>query len=101
MFFDQLTFPVFASKQRKSPSAPSAYKRPASQVGVAPFAPSEEELVALVHDIGPERVMFGSDFPWYDPGEMIKIVRSLPGFTDDELAGILGGNAARILGLPV
>jgi predicted TIM-barrel fold metal-dependent hydrolase len=67
----------------------------------APFAPSEEDLVALVHDNGPERVMFGSDFPWYDPGEMIKIVRSLPGFTDDELAGILGGNAARILRLPV
>jgi predicted TIM-barrel fold metal-dependent hydrolase len=66
----------------------------------APNAPTETELVRLIRDVGVERVMFGSDFPWYDPGEMVKAVRTLPGLTDDELAAILGGNAVRILRLP-
>jgi uncharacterized protein len=67
----------------------------------APNAPSEEELVHLIRDIGVERVMFGSDFPWYDPGEMVKAVRTLPGLSDGEAAAILAENAARILSLPV
>jgi predicted TIM-barrel fold metal-dependent hydrolase len=66
----------------------------------APNAPSEEALVHLIRDIGVERVMFGSDFPWYDPGEMVKAVRTLPGLSDGESAAILGENAARILSLP-
>jgi hypothetical protein len=57
--------------------------------------------VRLIRDVGVERVMFGSDFPWYDPGEMVKAVRTLPGLSDGELAAILGENAARILRLPV
>jgi uncharacterized protein len=67
----------------------------------APNGPSDEDLVRLVRAIGVERVMFGSDFPWYDPGAAIKEVRALPGLSDDELSAILGENAARILGLPV
>ena len=67
----------------------------------APNGPDEDELVRLVRDIGVERVMFGSDFPWYDPGEAIKEVRALPGLSDGELSAILGGNAARILDLTV
>jgi predicted TIM-barrel fold metal-dependent hydrolase len=35
----------------------------------APHAPSAAELVALIREIGVERVLFGGDFPWYDPGE--------------------------------
>jgi uncharacterized protein len=66
----------------------------------APNAPTGTELVRLIRDVGVERVMFGSDFPWYDPGEMVKAVRTLPGLTDDELAAILGGNAVRILAPP-
>jgi predicted TIM-barrel fold metal-dependent hydrolase len=67
----------------------------------APNAPAEEELVRLIRDIGVERVLFGSDFPWYDPGEMVTTVRTLSGLSDGELAAILGENAARILRLPV
>jgi uncharacterized protein len=67
----------------------------------APNAPDEEELVRLIRDVGVERVLFGSDFPWYDPGEMVKAVRTLPGLSDGELAAILGENSARILGLQV
>jgi hypothetical protein len=67
----------------------------------APNAPDEEDLVRLIRDVGVERVLFGSDFPWYDPGEMVKAVRTLPGLSDGELTAILGENAARILRLPV
>jgi uncharacterized protein len=67
----------------------------------APNAPDDDELVRLIRDVGVERVMFGSDFPWYDPGEMVKAVQTLPGLSEGELAAILGENAARILRLPV
>jgi uncharacterized protein len=67
----------------------------------APNGPGEDDLVRLIRDIGVERVMFGSDFPWYDPGEAIKEVRALPGLSDGELSAILGENAARILDLTV
>jgi predicted TIM-barrel fold metal-dependent hydrolase len=67
----------------------------------APHAPTSAELVRLVRDIGVERVLFGSDFPWYDPGATVRAVRALPGLTTAECAAILGENAARILSLPV
>jgi predicted TIM-barrel fold metal-dependent hydrolase len=67
----------------------------------APHAPSAAELVRLVRQIGVDRVLFGSDFPWYDPGEMADRVRRLPGLATAECAAILGENAARALSLPV
>jgi predicted TIM-barrel fold metal-dependent hydrolase len=62
-------------------------------------APTREELVRLVRDIGVDRVMFGSDFPWYDPGVMARTVRELADFSTMEQAAILGENAARLLSL--
>jgi predicted TIM-barrel fold metal-dependent hydrolase len=41
-------------------------------------------------------VLFGSDGPWTDPAAEIAHLRRLP-FTPEELEGILGGNAARLL----
>lgn len=58
----------------------------------------DDEIVRLVRTHGADRVMFGSDGPWTDPVTEIAHLRSLP-FTMDELDGILGGNAARMLGL--
>jgi predicted TIM-barrel fold metal-dependent hydrolase len=66
----------------------------------APHAPSAKEIVAIIRRIGVERVMFGSDFPWYDPDVVMNIVASLPGLSVDESAAILGENAIRILRLP-
>lgn len=66
----------------------------------APLAPSYEQIVELVRDIGVERVVLGSDFPWYTPGETARIVEEdLPGLSADEKAQIVGGNAARLLKL--
>lgn len=66
----------------------------------APNAPSADELAALIRTIGVGRVLLGSDFPWYEPGDTIAAVEELPGLTSGERAAILGENAARLLALP-
>jgi len=63
------------------------------------LGPSAGELAALIRAVGADRVLFGSDFPWYDPAEVAARVRALPGLTAGEVAAILGGNAAELLGL--
>jgi uncharacterized protein len=66
-----------------------------------PDAPTDEQLAALIREVGPDRVVMGSDWPWYDLAHTVERVRELPRLSDDERDGILGGNAARILGLPI
>lgn len=46
--------------------------------------------------IGHRRVLLGSDFPWYDPADTVAEVERLPGLSDEQLAAILGENAARL-----
>jgi hypothetical protein len=67
--------------------------------GHAPGAPGREELSALIGEIGADRVLMGSDFPWYEPADVVAAVGDLPGLGDGERAAILGENAARLLGL--
>ncbi len=54
-----------------------------------------EDLVELIREVGPERVIWGSDYPWINP---IKEVETLmeSDLTEKELRGILGENAVRI-----
>lgn len=58
----------------------------------------DEEFVALVRAHGAHRVVFGSDGPWTDPTREIAHLRRL-GLTAEELEGILGRNAERLLGM--
>ena len=67
----------------------------------APNAPTAQELARLIRDIGPERVVLGSDYPWYEPTHSAELVLSLPVLSQAEKDAILGENAARILNLPV
>jgi len=67
----------------------------------APGAPTAAELATLIRDIGPERVVLGSDYPWYEPAHTAELVESLPVLSRAEKDAILGENAARILRLPV
>nr|WP_292705283.1 amidohydrolase family protein [Microbacterium sp. SCN 71-17] len=48
---------------------------------------------------GVERVVLGSDFPWYTPGATAAVVEELPGLSASEAAAIIGENAARLLRL--
>ena len=59
--------------------------------------PSDRELAQLIRDIGAERVMMGSDFPWYDLDQTVDRVMSLPILSMEEKEGIIGANAERIL----
>ena len=67
----------------------------------APNAPTSNELALLINDIGPDRVMLGTDFPWYDLADTADRVMALPLLSDEQKLGIVGTNAARILRIPV
>lgn len=62
-------------------------------------APSKQQLAQLIKDVGPERVIMGSDFPWYDLENQIELIMDLPVLSLEEKEGILGPNAERILSL--
>ncbi len=94
-------------KWRDTPAVAQAYPNVAFDlceiiewVG-APGAPTKEELAVLIREIGPERVMLGSDYPWYDPAHSAELLLSLPVLSPAEKNAILGENAARLLDLPV
>lgn len=65
----------------------------------SPNAPTDGELAALIRQVGAERVMMGSDFPWYDLDHTVERVLQLPVLSAAEKEDILGANAIRILGL--
>ena len=62
-------------------------------------APTEAQFAQLIKDVGPERVLMGSDFPWYDLDHQIERIMELPLLSQEEKEGMLGANAERILGL--
>ncbi|MFT4307626.1 MAG: amidohydrolase family protein [Microbacterium sp.] len=65
----------------------------------ASAGPTAQEVASLIRAIGVERVVTGSDFPWYTPAVTAERVAGLPGFSDAERDLLLGENAARLLGL--
>ncbi len=54
--------------------------------------------VEMIRRVGAHRVMFGSDFPWVNPGPDIERIRSLD-LEDGEKAMILGDNAKKLFGI--
>lgn len=59
---------------------------------------SDDEAVKVIREIGVERVMFGSDYPWYHPARDLEKFLGLD-FTEDEKKALLAENAQRILKL--
>lgn len=67
---------------------------------VSPFY--EEDIVGLVNDIGPERVMFGSDYPHPEGvAEPVDYARRLEGLREDQIRMIMRDNAASLFGIEV
>ena len=58
----------------------------------------EQRFLRMVHVFGTDRILFGTDSPWSDQADYLRLHRALP-LTEEERAAILGGNARRLLGL--
>ena len=65
----------------------------------APNAPTTQQLAQLIKDVGPERVMMASDFPWWSPAHCVERIMDFPILSNEEKEGILGANAVRLLGI--
>ena len=57
-----------------------------------------DQYMEIIRAFGPSRILFGSDSPWTNQKESREFVEKLP-LTGEELEQVLGGNAARLLGL--
>lgn len=56
---------------------------------------SDDDLVSMITEIGVERVMFGSDYHWFDPIQSVERLLRLD-FSKEEKRLILSENAVRI-----
>ena len=59
---------------------------------------SDDEATAAIRSVGAERVMFGSDYPWFDPALDAARIRRLP-LSDADKRAVLRDNAARLFAL--
>ena len=59
---------------------------------------SEERFLQMAETFGTDRLLFGTDSPWEDQAKEIARIRALP-LDEAEIIAILGGNAARLLGV--
>jgi len=57
-----------------------------------------EAMTALMKAHGVDKILFGTDSPWTDQAAEIAGIRALC-LSEDEIEAVLGGNAARLLGL--
>lgn len=64
----------------------------------ADIQPDKGFFREIIREYGAERVLFGSGYPWGAPSRELQIIRSLD-ITEEEKSLVLGGNAARLLGL--
>lgn len=60
------------------------------------FYMEEQKMKELILDIGLERVMFGSDYPWEEPGRAAEIIKGL-GLGEEAEQAVFGRNASRLL----
>ncbi len=59
-----------------------------------------EALRHLIAETGSSQIMIGTDYPFPWTSTEVELVLNTPGLTDDERVAILGGTAARLLGIP-
>ena len=55
-----------------------------------------EQFVRMVRKIGADKVLFGTDSPWYDQKQAIKDLKQT-GLTEEELRLVLGENANKLI----
>jgi predicted TIM-barrel fold metal-dependent hydrolase len=62
------------------------------------FYMKKKEMAELIRDIGTNRVLFGSDYPWEEPGRAAEIIKNLD-LSSQQMESILWRNAAGLLDL--
>jgi uncharacterized protein len=63
---------------------------------------SREEFIRLLNIHGPERILFGTDWPWFGHAEEVEFIRGLlqaTGFSAEEQSKVFSGNISGLLGL--
>ena len=79
--------------------APTAYLRD-GQLFFDTIVFTPEALRHLIAETGVGQIMVGTDYPFPWTSTEVDLVLNTPGLTDDERIAILGGTAARLLGIP-
>ncbi len=90
------TFPDRVGKLPKKP--PTAYLRD-GQLFFDTIVFTPEALRHLIAETGPGQIMIGTDYPFPWTSTEVDLVLRTPGLSDDERIAILGGTAARLLGI--
>ena len=57
-----------------------------------------EQFLRIAEKHGTDRILFATDSPWSEPEPELAFIRGLP-FTKEQKDAVLGGNAARLLGI--
>lgn len=76
---------------RPNPGQPEPQKTARLQLSI-------DQFLKIVQKHGAGRILFGSDSPWSDQAESIRMLKN-SGLSEDELSLILGKNAAKLLGI--
>ncbi|HEV3493287.1 MAG TPA: amidohydrolase family protein, partial [Reyranella sp.] len=58
-----------------------------------------EALRHLIAETGPGQIMIGTDYPFPWTSTEVDLVLNTPGLNDEQRIAILGGTAARLLGI--
>lgn len=58
-----------------------------------------EALRHLIAETGPDKIMIGTDYPFPWTSTEVDLVLNTPGLTDDQRIAILGGTAAKLMGI--
>lgn len=77
---------------------PTAYLRD-GQLYFDTIVFTPEALRHLIAETGPGQIMIGTDYPFPWTSTEVDLVMNTPGLTDDQRVAILGGTAAKLLGI--
>jgi aminocarboxymuconate-semialdehyde decarboxylase len=89
-----MTFPHRMTRQLKK--KPTEYIR---QLYYDTIVFTSEALRHLAAESGPGQILMGTDYPYPWTSTSVDHILNTPGFSDEEKAAMLGGTAARLLGL--
>src|ERR1700760_4901714 len=90
------TFPARVGPLPKK--QPTAYLRD-GQLFFDTIVFTPEALRHLIAETGAQQIMIGTDYPFPWTSTEVELVLNTPGLTDDERVAILGGTAAKLMGI--